>query len=99
MEALGFVENDGELVEVWDGEDGDDGNFGVWPENSRALDAFLLCRRQWRVGPMGGYLGLDYPGAEAKLRMSAVEVDAELLADLDVIEGAALEVLNAKGGS
>ena len=48
---------------------------------------------------MGGYLGFDYPGVEAKLRMSAFEVDAKLIADIDVMEGAALEVLNAKGGS
>lgn len=102
MDAIGFAENDGELVEISDSgskEDGDDGQFGVWPENSRAFDAFLLCQRQWRLGPMGGYLGFDYPGVEAKLRMSAFEVDAKLIADIDVMEGAALEVLNAKGGS
>lgn len=69
--------------------------FGVWPENDKALHAFLVCRRQWRVGPMGGVLGLDYAGIESLLRMNRIEISPELLADLDVMEGAAMDVLNA----
>jgi hypothetical protein len=70
--------------------------FAVWPANERSLNAFLAVGRQWRVAPMGGLLGLDYPGVEAVLRMRKIKVDAELLDDLAVMESGALEVLNAK---
>lgn len=45
---------------------------------------------------MGGFLGLDYPGVEAVLRMRRVKVDADLMDDLAVIEDAALEIFNEK---
>lgn len=35
------------------------------PENWDALKAFLACSTQWRVGPSGGYTGLDYAGCRA----------------------------------
>ena len=79
------------------GDEEQDERFGIWPENEHAKDAFLIVRRQWRMNPMGGFAGLDYPGVEAKLRMCAFSVDAALLADLDAIEGGALEVFNARG--
>ena len=62
----------------------------------RAIKALLAVRRQWRVAPMGGFLGLDYPGVEAVLRMRRVKVDADLMDDLAVIEDAALEIFNEK---
>lgn len=70
--------------------------FAVWPQNKRALDAFMAVRRQWKYGPMGGVLGLDYQGVEAVLRMRKIKIDAELLDDLAIMEGGAMEVLNAK---
>ena len=79
-----------------DDDGGEDERFGVWPENERALTAFMSVQRQWRIAPMGGYISLDYPGVESVLRMSKIEVDAELLADLGAIEGGALDVMNAK---
>ena len=59
------------------------------------MEAFLTVCQQWRVGPLGGLLGFDYPGVEALLRMSEIEVNVDLLADLRIMEGAALAVLNA----
>lgn len=76
--------------------DDDDDRFPVWPANERALTAFLICRRQWLIGAMGGFVGLNYPGCESLLRMSKIKVDADLIDDLAAIEGGALEVLNAK---
>ena len=81
-----------------DGDGGGECSFDIWPANERALEAFLRVRRQWRVGPVGGVMGFDYPGVEAVLRMSSISVDAALMDDLAVMEEAAAEVLNAKPG-
>jgi len=68
----------------------------VWPGNWRALELFFGCRTQWRVGPQGGVLGLDYQGVAALFRMRRVKDQEAMLADLQVMEAAALEVFNAK---
>lgn len=98
--ALGVPEDEIDAAQDEDGNDpeagGEDERFGVWPQNERALEAFLLVRRQWRIAPMGGVIGLDFPGVESLLRMSKIEADAELLDDLSMIEGGVLEVWNAK---
>ena len=79
-----------------DEEESEDERFAVWPENERALAAFLYCRRLWRIAPMGGVLGLDRPGVESELRMRKIKVDGALLDDLAAIEGGVLEVWSAK---
>ncbi len=33
-----------------------------------AARAFSACATQWRIGPAGGLLGLDYAGARAAVR-------------------------------
>lgn len=38
------------------------------PEVWDAARAFAACATQWRVGPMGGLLGLDYASARAAAR-------------------------------
>ncbi len=87
-------------------DEGEEELFAVWPANERSLNAFLLVNRQWRVGPMGGYLGLDYQQVESVLRMRKIKIDLALLDDIAVIEGGmkiggatiggVVEVLNAK---
>jgi hypothetical protein len=86
--------------------DGEEDVFAVWPENARAINAFLVASRLWRVGALGGVLGFDYQQIEAKLRMKKIKVDADLIDDLEVMElgmmasgvriGGAMDVLNAK---
>ncbi|WP_353429035.1 DUF1799 domain-containing protein [Paracoccus denitrificans] len=70
--------------------------FEVLPPNADALDAWLACQTQWRIAAgMGGiaYLGLDYGAVDVVLRrMRFADPDA-VLADLLVMEGAALKVL------
>lgn len=89
-----------EAMERIDGDDDDDDDdqnaFGLWPENNHSLKCFLLVRRQWRIGPLGGVLGLDYLGVKAVLSMRKIKIDTELLDDLEVMEGGAMVVLNAK---
>ncbi|MDA8107571.1 MAG: DUF1799 domain-containing protein [Betaproteobacteria bacterium] len=77
-------------------EESNDEAFFVWPENKRAHRAFLAVRRLWRIGPMGGVLGLDRPNVESELRMRKIALDGALLDDLDAIEGGVLEVWNEK---
>ena len=57
---------------------------------------FVACQTQWRSGPMGGVLGLDYPGVESVMRMKRVKDKPAMFEDLRVMELAALKVLNAK---
>jgi hypothetical protein len=78
------------------GDEHDEEAFEIWPENARPLDLFLACRTQWRFGPAGGVLGLDYQGVAAVFRMKRVKDQEAMLADLQVMEAAAIEVLNAK---
>ena len=73
--------------------------FEVLPPNADALDAWLSCQTQWRVAAgMGGmvWLGLDYSAVDVVLRrMKLADPDA-VMADLQVMEGAALKVLGEK---
>lgn len=66
----------------------------VWEENWEAVDAFMRVQTQWKIGSMGGYMGLDYSGVEAALRMLNVSNTAELFGKIQVMEFAALPVLN-----
>jgi hypothetical protein len=68
----------------------------VWEENWNSVLFFFACATQWNVGGMGGYLGLNYPGVEALMRMQGMKNRKALFGDLQVMEFAALEVLNKK---
>lgn len=78
---------------------GDEDTFEIWQENNAALEIFLSLRTQWRmVAGMGGaYVqGLDYAGVEALLRLKRVPNRTELFEDLQLMEEAALEVMNKR---
>lgn len=92
MAALGVPADESED----ESESEDEQLFEVWRENTAALAAFRVCGRLWRVGPMGGVLGLDRPSVEAELRMRKIKVNAALLDDLAAIENGVLEAWNAK---
>lgn len=71
----------------------------MWPENWEALELFLALQTQWRVtATMAGlyYVGLDYSAAEALLRVRRAKNRPQLVADLQVIEYAALKGLNRR---
>lgn len=79
--------------------DDEEGHYQVWAENVDTIETFLALQTQWRLGPMGGYLGLDYPGVQAALGMRGVRKPADrrrMFDDLQAMERAALAVLNAK---
>lgn len=72
--------------------------FAVWQDNADTVDMFMSLQTQWRVGPMGGYLGLDYAGVAAALG-AVVRAPArrrDMFLNLQAMERAALPVLNAR---
>lgn len=72
-----------------------DEGFEVHPANWASLRAFLDCETQWRVAAtMAGmfWLGLDYVAVDVVLRRSKYADPDAVLADLQVMEGAALKV-------
>lgn len=70
----------------------------VWPENVPALQMFQRIGTRWVVGGMGGVTGIRweavYPLMD-RLGLDAPAWDA-LLADLEVMEQAALLEINRK---
>lgn len=69
--------------------------FEVWEENWTAVEMFMRCQTQWRTS-MGGAIGLDYGAVEWLLRLYEVKDQRSVLEDLQVMEAAALNVLNKK---
>lgn len=67
--------------------------FEVWPENGPALELFLAAGTQWRHD-RNGPTGLDYAAVEAlmRLRRTRKRDRADLLADVQIMELAALAV-------
>lgn len=70
----------------------------VWEENVRTFEIFCGLRTQWRIGPMGGVIGLDYGSVAALLHLQRVRDREVVFSDLQAMEIAALEVLNADDG-
>ena len=71
-------------------------DFEVWPDNWPAVEMFLRCQTQWRT-TMSGVCGLDYSAVEWLFRLYEVEDQQAVFQDLQVMEAAALLILN-KGG-
>ena len=68
-------------------------DFEVLPENWAAVQLFLRCQTQWRT-TSAGVCGLDYSAVQWVFRLYEVENPRELLEDLQVMEAAAIEILN-----
>lgn len=84
-------------------DDRDDDEFEVWPENWRTLVVFFRCTHslQLVIGPGGGhYCGNRPESLETVMRMSRVPraEREEMLDHLQMMEAAALPVLNEKRG-
>ena len=69
--------------------------FAIWPENAATVQLFLQLQTQWMVTP-GGFIGLSYPAVQAVFEIQAVQNRAEIFADLQAMEAAALPVLNKR---
>ena len=66
--------------------------FAIWPEHLDVLEMFLRCQTQWRAGP-NGVLGLDYGVVLELCRLYDVQDRKQLLSDLQVMEGHALQLI------
>ena len=63
----------------------------VWPDNVRAVNAFIAMSTQWRVG-MGGPIGLDYAALPTVLRIGSIPRSewGEIFETIRVLEDVAL---------
>ena len=68
-------------------------DFEVWPDNWLAVEMFLRCQTQWRTTSVG-VCGLDYTAVLAVFRLYEVEDQPTVLEDLQVMEAAAVKILN-----
>lgn len=68
-------------------------DFEVWPENWDAVVMWSRIQTQWRTSA-GGVIGLDYSALAWLFKMYEVEDPRALLEDLQIMEGAALTVMN-----
>jgi|688.fasta_scaffold52746_2 hypothetical protein len=68
-------------------------DFDVWPENWPTVEMFLRVQTQWRTS-MGGVIGLDYTALAWVLKLYEIEDQRSLLEDLQVMEAAAMHVMN-----
>lgn len=79
-------------------------DFEVFEENWPSLLFFISLKTQWVIalGGMGGavYIGLNYPAVEAAMNLKQIpkKERPSLFHDLQVMEEAALEVLNKQKG-
>lgn len=67
----------------------------MWDENWAVLEMFLRVQTQWRT-TMNGVLGLDYGAVAWLFKMYAVEDPRALLEDLQIMEAAAMTVINSR---
>ena len=79
-------------------EDYDGDAVEVWPENVPALQMFQRIGTRWIVTGMGGVTGVRWEAIYPLMDRLNLEPDAwdTLLSDLEVMERAALEVINRK---
>jgi len=68
-------------------------DFEVWPDNWPAVEMFLRCQTQWRT-TMSGVFGFDYSAVEWLFRLYEVKDQAAVFEDLQVMEAAAVKILN-----
>lgn len=66
--------------------------YEVWADNWPALDLFLRCQTQWRVGGSGGVIGLDYVAVAAVGSMIPSDDPLARMEDLQVIETRLLDL-------
>jgi hypothetical protein len=74
-----------------------DDRFGLWPVNRAAVEAFLAAASQWRTAGMM-FVGLDYAGAAVAWAARKIELTADLMDRLQVVEAAARDALNERRG-
>lgn len=76
-----------------------DTDFIVDEDNWETVTLFCQCATQWQYGAMGGVIGMYYPGVKIVMDvMLPRKRHAEVFMGLQVMERAALAILNEKKG-
>jgi len=70
-------------------------DFEVHEENWPVVAMFMRLQTQWLTS-MGGVVGLNYQSIEFLFKIEGVENQREMLADLQVMEVTALQIINSK---
>jgi len=99
LRAFGLPE---EEIEGWLGRTSEEECIGVLPWCFPSVEVFLALSTQWRrAGLAGVAVGLDYAAVAPTLWMMGRRLPpaqrATLFEDLQVMEGAALEVMSRRG--
>jgi hypothetical protein len=86
-----------EVIAAWTAQDRESVEaIEILPECWPAVELFVACSTQWRVGGMGVPIGLDYAGVRAAMALSRVRPSRELFEDVRVMERAALQELSSR---
>ncbi len=72
--------------------------FEIWPENMAAVDLFMRCSSQWRMGPSGA-TGLDYTALFRLLDLYAITDPRDTFERVQIMEFAVLRKLNEKAAA
>ena len=67
----------------------------VWQENAEAVEIFVYCSRQWRVGNDGPY-ALDYGPVFDMMDLYEVKDKQSVMEDIRIIEDEALRLFHQK---
>jgi hypothetical protein len=70
-------------------------HFEVWDDNWDIVMMFMRLQTQWNVA-MGGYVGLRYEALQWLCGLYSVEDTRAMLEGIQVMEAAALQVLNQR---
>lgn len=75
-------------------------DFLVHPDNGPVIRWWQRISHLWNVGPMGGFIGLDWPRINARVQMieqrGGEVLTLETLEGLELMERAALPLLNER---
>ena len=87
-----------EVIAIYEKQQRKNTNFEVWPENWPTIEFWLEVSTQWKMGALGGYIGLDYVSIDIDIRRSELKVTKEQWCGMKVMESAAIRILNKKDG-
>ncbi|MCK5296137.1 MAG: DUF1799 domain-containing protein [Alphaproteobacteria bacterium] len=65
--------------------------FIICPENWEALQLFLSCSTQWRIGFDGSVQGLDYQGVYSALLLMGKQPNQDLFEKIRIMETEAIK--------
>lgn len=70
----------------------------IWEDNRATVRFFFAISTQWLVSGMGEYIGLDHRAIESTMNMMSIRKPKRrtLLAEIKIMEAAALEVIRER---